>query len=717
MTLSWPGTAKVRLLIFTTGGNQDSVTEFRNLKVEAEEAVKQVSAAPAAPEGTLKLDPVFSSHMVLQQGKPVAFWGKADPGAKIQVVFAGKTVHATADAQGAWETTFPAMKAGKTPYTATVTDGKSILELQDILIGEVWFCSGQSNMEMWVGKSYQDLSALNWEREVADADYPEIRYAVQKKVLSHQAELPAQYSEHLPSGWNRCSPETAAKFSAVAYFFGRKLHQDLQIPVGLITAVWSGTRIEPWISPAGYESFGPELDLKMLKQYQLDAAGKEAHEKREAERFRKGMAAWHPLFEAAGAEARAKSQDWASADFDDSRWEPAARRFSPRYLVRWYRIGFTLPAEMRGKEVVFTLGKAGEKVDIWLNGEKIASWEADAPEAAKRAAVKLAPAQLRQTGKNVIAVRAEYLYSDNCRRQMGIAVSRGRLTAGKTVMLLDRGGKMNDEFSCTAAALGGKAAPDFIRTPYLSHQFQSNLFNGMVGAWTRLPVRGVIWYQGCSNKGEMHYHPLLKTLVADWRARWRQPEMPFLIVQLAGYDPAHAKNWQSADPNRVSGFPLTRDVQLQMLQIPNVGLACAIDVGEADNIHPANKQSVGNRLALEAERIAYGRKIVSRGPLFESAKPEGDAIRVSFRYADNGLKTSDGKAPGAFAVAGADRKFVWAEARIDGKTVVVRSPKIKEPRYVRYAYAGYRGDCNLQNAESLPAYPFRSDAIDYSEVK
>ena len=153
-----------------------------------------------------------------------------------------------------------------------------------------------------------------------------------------------------------------------------------------------------------------------------------------------------------------------------------------------------------------------------------------------------------------------------------------------------------------------------------------------------------------------------------------------------------------------------------MLNIPNVGLACAIDIGEAANIHPANKQDVGKRLALEAERIAYGKDIVSRGPLFVSATPEGDAMRVNFQYAD-GLKTSDGKAPGAFAVAGADKHFVWADAKIDGDTVVVSSPKVPNPKYVRYGYAGYRGDCNLQNGAGLPAYPFRSDAYDYSNVK
>ena len=666
----------------------------------------------------VKIDPVFSSNMVLQQQRPITFFGTADKGTAVTVEFNGKKVSTKADEAGKWAAEFPAMKAGSTNYTVKITDGKKTVELKDILIGEVWFCSGQSNMQMPIGKVFRrGWSAQNCEQEVANAKYPEIRYAFQRLVSSHNVPKPAQYAPPLSKGWVKCSPENAHLFSATAYFFGRKLYQDLQVPIGLINASWGGTAIQPWISNAGYETFGPESNWKVIQKFRLDPAAKKAFETKEAERFAKAMSAWHPLFEKAGAEACAAAQEWSGAAFDDSKWKAGAMLASPKYLVRWYRAGFTLPASLKGKNVVFSIGKAGEKADIWLNGKKIAGWNADDPENKKRAAVKLTPDQLDQTGTNVIAVRGEYFYNNASRGQMNNILRSARLAAGKTVLPVQKGWKMNDEFACTAAQTGNKRVPSPIRVPYLTHQFNSNLFDGMVSAWTRLPVRGVIWYQGCSNNGQLQYYPLHKTLIADWRARWNNPEMPFLIVQLAGFEPARAKNWQTADPNKPSGYPLTRDIQLQMIKLPNVGLACCIDIGEAANIHPANKQDVGKRLALEAERIAYKKDIVSRGPLFLAAKPENGAIRVSFLYADNGLKTSDGKAPGAFAIAGADKKFVWAEAKIDGKTVVVSSPKVKEPKYVRYAYMGYRGDCNLQNAEGLPAYPFRSDAIDYSKVK
>ena len=676
----------------------------------------------AGASADLKVDPVFSSNMVLQQQKPITFFGSADKGTSVTVEFNGKTITAKADDKGEWKAVFPPMRAGNTNFTVKISDGKKTVVLNDVLIGEVWFCSGQSNMQMPVGRVFRrGWSAENCEKEVANAKYPQIRYAFQRLVQSHNKELPAQYSN--AKGWVKCDPSNAHYFSATAYFFGRKLHQDLKVPVGLINASWGGTRIEPWISDAGYQASGIEQDLKTIQRFKLNDQQKKDYEAKEAKRFADAMAAWHPLFEKAGAAAKAKAAGWEAANFDDSSWQPGRVENSPKYIARWYRTKFNLPAYLKGKTVLLSIGKVGEKADLYLNGTRIAGWEADAPETEKTVRVTLKPDQLVQDGPNVLAVRGEFFYNwtnisnMNNRAYMSNILQRTVLSSGKARMTINKNWKQNDEFACTKKETGDKWAPKFLNIPYKNQQFQSNLYNGMVAAWTKLPIRGVIWYQGCSNAGQPHYYPLHKALIADWRTRWNNPEMPFLIVQLAGFEPARAKNWQTADATKVSGYALTRDIQLQMLNLPNVGLACAIDIGEAANIHPANKQDVGKRLALEAERIAYGMDVVSRGPLFLSASPENGAIRVRFRNVDSGLKTTDGKAPGAFAIAGADGKFVWADAKIDGKDVLVSSPKVKDPKYVRYAYAGYRGDCNLQNKEGLPAYPFRSDAYDYLSVK
>ncbi|MBO4631799.1 MAG: beta galactosidase jelly roll domain-containing protein [Lentisphaeria bacterium] len=676
-------------------------------------AVLIASGAYAA----LEIDPVFSSDMVLQQQRPITFFGTADQGASVKIEFDGKTVTAKAGDGGKWEAAFPAMKAGKTNYTVRISDGKSEIELKDVLIGEVWFCSGQSNMQLQIGKTFKRGStAQNCEEEVANAKYPEIRYALQKRCSSPGKRVSAQYS--YAKSWVKCSPETAYYFSAAAYFFGRELHRDLNVPVGLIVSSWGGTMIQPWLSLEGFRTAGIRQDFKGMEEF-FDGGeeGRKSYEAKEQKRYSDAMRKWQELFEKAGAEARKKAHGWETAGFDDSAWAPAVRRYSTKYLVRWYRAKFKVRDIMKGKKVVFNMEKGGDKAEVWLNGKKIAGWETYNSEDEKKIRLEITPDQLDQEGENTLAVRSVYLYGWKSASQMDKVIADAHFSMGKRLLLLRNKWKMNDEFSCTDMELSGKRVPQFISYKEQT-TFPTCLYNGMVDPWTKLPVRGVIWYQGCSNVFQKeHYYPLLKALIADWRTKWNAPELPFLIVQLAGYDPGRAKTWQTADPNTPYGNALTRDIQQQMLELPNVGLACTIDIGEADNIHPGNKQDVGKRLALEAERIACGKKIVSRGPLFEAAKPEKDSIRVFFRYAENGLKTSDGKAPGAFAIAGADRKFVWAEAKIEGKTVVVSSPAVKEPRYVRYAYAGYRGDCNLQNAEGLPAYPFRSDAVDYSKVK
>ena len=666
----------------------------------------------------LEIDPVFSSNMVLQQQRPIAIFGTADRGTEVKVEFGGRTVTAKADENGKWKAVFPAMDAGKTNYTVKISDGKNKIELKDVLIGEVWFCSGQSNMQLQIGKKFKRGStARNCVEEVANAKYPEIRYAVQGRCSSPGKIMPAQYSH--AKGWVKCSPEVAHFFSAVAYFFGRELHRDLNVPVGLIVSSWGGTMIQPWISPEGFRAAGIRKDFKGMEEF-FDGGGegRASYMAKEQKRYSDAMREWQELFEKAGAEAREKARGWEKIDFDDSAWEPAVRRYTSKYLVRWYRAKFKVRDIMKGKTLVLNMQKGGDKVEIWLNGKKIAGWETYTPEAEKKIRLEITPDQLDQEGENTLAVRSVYLYGWKSASLMDMVTGwTHHFSMGKKLLLFQNKWKMKDEFSCTHKDLSGKWVPKFIS--YKDQTvFPTGLYNGMIDSWTRLPVRGVIWYQGCSNVFQKeHYYPLLKALIADWRAKWNDPELPFLIVQLAGYEPAHAKDWRTSDPNKPFGYALTRDIQQQMLALPKVGLACTIDIGEADNVHPGNKQDVGKRLALEAERIAYGKKIVSRGPLFDAAKPENGAIRVSFKYAENGLKTSDGKAPGAFAVAGADKKFVWADAKIDGNTVVVSSPAVKEPRYVRYAYAGYRGDCNLQNAEGLPAYPFRSDAMDYSKAK
>jgi len=505
------------------------------------------------------LDPVFSSNMVLQQNAPIAFFGQATPGAAVTVDFAGATLATIADFQGGWRVVFPAREASHDVLSVTISSEGEKIELANILIGDVWLCSGQSNMEMPIAKAFKrGWSAQNCEEEVANANYPEIRYADQKNRLSYlKPRQDATYA--FGDGWVVCTPDIAHKFSATAYFFIRKIYLDLKIPCGLINATWSGTRIQPWISQEGYENANLQKELDDIAAKTITAT-------------------------------------------------TVAQRTAE----------YTKAVEEYKKKL------------------------AELPEDEKK--------NLKE--------------------------------------------------------------PARLRLPPSDAQFFSNLYNGMVAPWTKLPIKGVIWYQGCSNAGDKRYYLLHKAMIADWRQKWNSPALPFILVQLASF--GGPENWQDI-PTADAPYAVIRDMQARLISDPNVGIACAIDIGERTNIHPANKQEVGRRLALEAERIAYGMDIVSRGPMLDKIQVEGKTVRVFYKYAYNGLKTTDGDAPHAFAIAGEDGKFVKADAKIDGNTVVVSAPEIDNPVFVRYAYAAFRGDCNLENTEGLAAYPFRSDIVDYEK--
>ena len=667
--------------------------------------------------GKLTLDPIFSDNMVLQRGKPIPFFGVGDPGATVTVDFAGEKRSATADKDGQWRVEFPARKADGHPLAIRVTDGKDELKLDNVLMGEVWFCSGQSNMYMRIGQKYIPNSTIfDAEKVVAAADHPQIRFFFQRRVISHGAFLPAR-SESKFGNWLVCTPKTAQDFSAVGYFFGRKIHEDLKVPVGLIKAAEGGTPTWAWISEDGIRTAGLREESAKLDQFNFTPEKKAAFEKEVKQRFATRMRQWHRFFAAAGAAAREASAGWFAENLDESGWIPASAvsRNHGVYTVRWYRMKFRLYSWMRGRTLRFSMPKGGEALEVFINGKSVAKFAADAPEESKSLDLDLPAELFHADGENTIAVRAEYFYRGADRQQMINLLERTKLAVGTKAMVIRRAWKQRDEFVTDTKKLR-RRVPDFISIPYLEDRFPANLYNGMVEPWTRFPIRGVLWYQGEFGAGNPRHYLQLKALIADWRKQWHDPEMPFLIVQLAGFGPERKNDWRTfVEP--APRYAVTRDCQQQMLKLPRVGLATAIDIGEVGHIHPGNKKEVGRRLALEAERIVYGQNVISRGPLFREAKVENGTIRVFFDNAETGLKTSDGKAPGAFFIAGKDGKFVVAEAKIDGDTVVVRSGAVPEPAFVRYAFVSYRGDCNLQNGAGLPAYPFRSDAFDFSQVK
>lgn len=509
---------------------------------------------PPMASADVTLPSVIGSHMVLQRDKPLPIWGWAEPGEAVTVTLADGKAAAKADAQGNWRAVLPAMAAGG-PHAMTVS-GKNTIELTDILVGEVWVCSGQSNMEWGIG------AVMNGQKEIAEANYPKIRLF---HVIEHRASgLP---EPHINATWRVCSPQTISQyghkgFSAVGYFFGRELHKELDVPVGLIDTSWGGTLVEPWTPLVGFESV-PQLQ------------------------------------------------------------------------------GIARAVQQADREYEQAVPKTVAAIEAWLPGAKKA------------------------------------------------------LTEHQRV----------------------PAPPAWPVHGMSSHVKPTALYNGMVYAIVPFAVRGAIWYQGESNRGDgMMYFEKMKALINGWRTVWGHPTggrrirspavrapqdgFPFLFVQLAPF------RYQGD----VYALPMIWEAQTAALSIPNTGMAVITDlVDNIADIHPTLKQGVGKRLALWALARTYGRKgLVYSGPLCKAMKVEGNAIRISFDHVGGGLASRDGKPLTHFEIAGADKKFVKAQAKIDGETIVVSSDQVVEPVAVRF---GWHQEAmpNLMNKEGLPASPFRTD--------
>ena len=652
---------------------------------------------------------VYGSHMVLQRQKPIQIVGTAEAGKSVKVTIGDNSVIAEACKDGVWKAVLPAMEAGG-PYTVTVSgakDSKPIV-FKDVLIGEVWFCSGQSNMQMPVvgGKFW---CSKNGRAEAAAAKYPNIRIFQVSRVVSPGVEKDVIKSTY---GWEVCSPGTIGKFSACGYYFGRELHKDLNIPVGLIDSSWGGTRIEPWISEKGYTDGKRSNELLRIK-----SAREQNYEQkmREAEaKVEKAVDAWISKFYSTYAKETAAAKEWAMPATDTASWSSVNL---PEYNfedlgVVWFRYAVDVPADWAGKELKLSLGAIDDLDETFFNGKMVGKTTLKDAEYWAKKRVYTIPGKLVKAGKNTIAIRVSNLYSAG-----GFSAGSGMILANKNAKISLRGKWfMKPEFIADVKKIGSRPSVDPVKVS--SPQFPATLFNAMVKPFTVYPMRGFIWYQGCSNTGNardyMNLHPLL---IKDWRNRWNDQTMPFIFAQLAAFHAHRPKNPTTLEALKKlapseANYAALREVQTATLNVPLTGMGVAIDIGDHSDIHPANKQDLAYRMAQEAKRLVYGYKGVTSGPMFKSMKVENGKARIEFTNIGKGLKVKGGKL-NCFAVAGKDGKFVWANAKLDGNSVVVWSEKVKEPAHVRYAWAGFPIDPNLYNKEGFPAVPFRTDAPDY----
>ncbi|MEO7214914.1 sialate O-acetylesterase [Mucilaginibacter sp.] len=628
------------------------------------------------------LSSAFSDNMVLQQKTKAAIWGKADPGKTISVTAAwsSKRYTTVAGADGKWKIMLATPSYGG-PYDITVSDGEAVT-LKNVLIGEVWICSGQSNMEFPVSGWSQ---VVNYQQELADAQYPNIRLLQVEHVVST---VPLDDAKITGGGWQPCTPQTVAQFSAVAYFFARDIYKKTGIPIGLIHSSWGGTIVEAWTSENTVKQL-PDLakayhTMKTLSKEQSLAL------------YNTEVAAWQTAIITKDGGYQNGVPVWAAPSIDTAGWKtvqlPGSWETSilPDFDgIVWFRKTITIPESWAGKPVQVSLGAIDDADITFLNGEKIG--ETNFYAAPRNYVV---PAEKVKAGEFVLAVRAFDTGGD------------GGFTGKKGVMFIQSG---TDRIQLDGA-WQYKAAVDFKGFPSPVFNDGPNrpsvLYNAMINPFIQYAVKGAIWYQGEANTNRaQQYAELFPALINDWCRDWNNPKMSFYFVQLANFMPAIPQPMPSA-------WAELRDVQSGTLALPNTGMAVAIDIGEGADIHPKNKQEVGRRLALIALAKNYGQSDVYTGPVYKSSKIIGSAISIKLKNAE-GLNAKGGGALTGFIIAGADQKFYWADAVIDGDKVTVSSPNVKNPVAVRYAWAN-NPVCNLVNGAGLPASPFRTDSWQYS---
>ncbi|MBX3239935.1 MAG: beta galactosidase jelly roll domain-containing protein [Chitinophagaceae bacterium] len=614
--------------------------------------------------------------MVLQRHKPIPVWGWADAGEKVTVELAGsgisgkiKTVKAGRD--GKWMLRLDAEKEGR-PYTLIVKGKKNTITLDDVLIGEVWICSGQSNMQWTVNRSDHA------KEEIAAANYPLIRHF----------EVPREISlipkDDLPGGkWKAATPENVGNFTAVGYFFARELYRQLGIPVGLINTSWGGTIVETWISKEAMKSFSEFSDVVDAMPSSLEALG--------AKRKAKLDNTINEL--QGGLPTPAEVQSWSAASFDDSDWKTIEL---PRHFDRgnfilhdgavWFRSEFDLPDSLSGQRLVLSLGTIDGLDDTYVNGVKIGSTSVKT--STERTYI-LEPSQLR-TRKNSIAVRIE---------DPG---GRSGFTGKPEDMKISR-----NTYEQSLAGTWKYRIESSVDNKQFAGPNDAGalLYNTMIAPLIPYAMQGAIWYQGESNAGRAYqYRQSFPLMIKDWRDRW-QETFPFLFVQLASFDAA------GGNSTKGSSWAELREAQDLTLQAsPKTGMAVIHDVGDPKDIHPTNKQEVGRRLALQALKMVYGQNVIARGPRYQSMQKEGNRIVLSFSNTGSGL-IAHGKYGylHGFEIAGADKKFYWAKAEIRDGKVIVWSDAVTDPVAVHYGWADDNMEANLFNKEGLPAAPFRTD--------
>ncbi len=624
----------------------------------------------------LRLPDIISDSMVLQQNTSAPIWGLASAGEKIEVSgsWSNKTTQAVADRDGKWMVKLATPKAGG-PYNVTIKANETKI-LHGILIGEVWICSGQSNMEMPVQGWGESTPINNSAQEIANANYPTMRLFIADKKVAFSPQ------KNVRGKWQTCSPASVAQFSATGYFFGRELFNHLHVPVGLMDVTWGGTIAEAWTSQASLRTMGDfDKDLDKINLMATHADEMMAKDKEN---------------EAAWKEALTQNNNDYANDISDTSWHTMSlpttwenAGYPDLDGIAWFKKTIDLPASWAGKQLKLDLGPIDDNDVTYFNGIIVDSTMKDGSWITDRHYT--IPANLVKAGKNIIAVKV----IDN-------AGNGGIYGKKEQLQLYPVDGNVNDGINLSGDWLFKIEVVKPKAAMGNNPNQPSVLYNGMIAPLVPFAIKGAIWYQGESNVGRAkQYATLFPSLISDWRKQWNEGKFPFYFVQIAPYN-------YGGDSTQAAAL---RDAQRRTLDASdNTGMAVTMDIGNTTNIHPADKQDVGKRLAYWALNKTYGEKnVVYSGPLYKSMEVKGNKIIVSFTNTDGGL-TSNNKPLKGFEVRGADNIWKRATANINGDKVIVQSTDVAKPVAVRYAFYSYAKG-SLFNGKDLPASSFTSAAL------
>jgi sialate O-acetylesterase len=625
----------------------------------------------------VRLPQLVSDHMILQRNTNIKIWGWASPGENVNILFEGKTENTITGTDNKWVVSFPAMEAGG-PFTMII-QGTNKITLSDILIGDVWFCSGQSNMVLPMERLKE-----KYPDEVAKDKFPEIR----NFFVPTSMDVSRVHDDLPPGKWVSAIGTDLLKFGGLSYFFAKRLYQKYHIPIGIINSSVGGYPIQAWLSADALKGF-PKLEY-LYKNYSDSNYMNNLSRSRAAKEY----ADAHPLN--VPDKGNIGPVNWTDPDFIPENWH---KFWLPGYWsdqgvkglngILYFRKEINVPVSMTGMPAKLFMGCIVDADSTFVNGKFVGNITYQYPPRRYNL-----PSGILKPGKNIIVVKLINY------------AGKGGFVPDKNYSLNANGQRIDlrGDWTYQVAEVIHPKADSTTSDDWIMKNSITGLYNTMVAPVIQYAVKGFLWNQGESNcSNPENYAKYLTALINDWRSKWNEGQIPFLYAQLPGfmeveYSPSES-NWAEMRQN-----------QLDALAVPNTGMAVTIDAGEWNNLHPLDKKDVGERLARWAEHLAYGSNDPDySGPIYQSFKIEGNKVIISFNNVGSGLIVKGGEDLDYFSIAGADKKFIWAKAKINGDHIIVWSDEVPNPAVVRYAWANNPEGANLYNKKGLPASPFETD--------